>query len=105
MPTRLIFVLIALLLLIALPSFAEIYTEWLWFGEVGYQSVFLKNLTTRGLVGVGVFSIAFAVLFLNLRLAVRGRTVRTRSFLAAATSSRSSSSSVTSGGWRAGSPP
>ena len=72
MPTRLVFVLIALLLLIALPSFAEIYTEWLWFGEVGYQSVFLTSLTTRGLVGVGVFAIAFAVLFLNLRLAVRG---------------------------------
>ena len=72
MPTRLVFVLIALLLLIALPSFAEIYTEWLWFGEVGYQSVFLTSLTTRGLVGVGVFVIAFAVLFLSLRLAVRG---------------------------------
>ena len=72
MPARLIFVLIALLLLIVLPAFAQIYTEWLWFGEVGYQSVFLKSLTTRGLVGVGVFAIAFAVLFLNLRLAVRG---------------------------------
>ena len=34
--------------------------------------MFLKSLTTRGLVGVGVFAIAFAVLFLNLRLAVRG---------------------------------
>ena len=61
MPARLIFVLIALLVLIVLPAFAQIYTEWLWFGEVGYQSVFLKSLTTRGLVGVGVFAIAFAV--------------------------------------------
>ena len=73
MPTRLVFVLIALLLLIALPSFAEIYTEWLWFGEVGYRSVFLKSLTTKGMVGISVFAIAFAVLFLNLRLAVRRR--------------------------------
>ena len=71
MSTRLVCVLIALLLAL-LPPFAGFYTEWLWFGETGYQSVFLKSLTTRGVVGVGVFAIAFAVLFLNLRLAVRG---------------------------------
>ena len=58
--------------MILLPSFAQIYTEWIWFGETGYQSVFLTSLATRGLVGVGVFAIAFTTLFLNLRLAVRG---------------------------------
>ena len=72
MPTRLVFVLVALLLLIVLPQFAEIYTEWLWFGEVGFQEVFLKSLFTKGLLGIAVFVSAFAVLFANLRLAVRG---------------------------------
>ena len=72
MPARLIFVLIAALLLIALPSFAELYTEWLWFGEVGYQSVFLKGLATKGLLGIGAFAAAFALLFLNLHRAIRG---------------------------------
>ena len=72
MPARLVFALIALLLLITLPSFAEIYTEWLWFGETGYQSVFLKGLTTKGLLGVGVFLVAFGALFWNLRVALRG---------------------------------
>ena len=43
--------LISLLLFVALPSLANLYTEWLWFGEVGYQSIFLKSLTTKGLVG------------------------------------------------------
>ena len=72
MLTRIAFALIALLLLVALPSFAGLYTEWLWFGATGYQSVFLKSLVTKGLVGVGVFVPTFLILFGNFRVAVRG---------------------------------
>ena len=72
MPTKLIFALLAILLLVTLPSFAGLFTEWLWFGEVGYQAVFIKSLTTKGLLGLLAFVGTFAVLFANLRLAVRG---------------------------------
>ena len=72
MPKRFILAIIVLLLVIALPSFAQIYTEWLWFGETGHQPVFLKSITSRGLLGAGVFAAAFAVLLVNLRIAVRG---------------------------------
>ena len=72
MPKRFILAIIALLLVIALPSFAQIYTEWLWFGETGHQPVFLKSITSRGLLGAGVFAAAFAVLLVNLRIAARG---------------------------------
>ncbi len=73
MSRRFVLVLIALLsLMVLLPSFANIYTEWLWFGETGYQSVFLTSLATKGVLGGGVFLIAFGVLFANVRLAVRG---------------------------------
>ena len=74
MPIRFIIAiaLLALLLLISVPSFAQIYTEWLWFGETGFQPIFLKSLATKGLLGVAVFAGAFAFLFTNLRLAVRG---------------------------------
>ena len=72
MPIRLVIVLLALLLLISVPSFAEIYTEWLWFGETGFQPIFLKSLATKGLLGIAAFLGAFAFLFANLRLAVRG---------------------------------
>ena len=72
MPKRLVFALLAILALITLPSLAEIYTEWLWFGEVGFQPVFLKSLATKGLLGVVTFVVAFVVLFANLRLSVRG---------------------------------
>ena len=71
MRTRIAFALTALLLFVALPSLAELYTEWLWFGEVGYQSVFLKGLMTKGLVGSAGFLLAFTFLYANLREAVR----------------------------------
>ena len=71
MRARLSLALVLLALFVMLPSVAELYTEWLWFGEVGYQGVFLKSLTARGLVGMAAFLTAFTVLFGNLRFAVR----------------------------------
>ena len=72
MPLRIISALFVLLLIISLPSFAEIYTEWLWFGETGFQPIFLKSLTTKALLGIAAFLFAFTFLFANFRLAVRG---------------------------------
>jgi uncharacterized membrane protein (UPF0182 family) len=72
MPKRFVLILVALVLFVGFPRFAEIYTEWLWFGEVGFQAVFLKSLVTKGVLGIAVFAAAFALLFANLRLAVRG---------------------------------
>src|SRR5262249_43929450 len=37
----------ALVLLLALPSLVDFYTDWLWFAELGYQHVFLRVLSTR----------------------------------------------------------
>ena len=73
MPMRIVLSVVALLLLVTLPSFAHLYVEWLWFGETGYRAVFFKSLTTRGMLGCGVFAAAFAFLFVNLRLAARGQ--------------------------------
>ena len=71
MPARLSFALVLLALFVMLPSTADLYTEWLWFGEVGYQGVFLKSLTARALVGIAAFLVAFTILYGNLRFAVR----------------------------------
>ena len=70
MRTKITLALTGLLLFVALPSFANLYTEWLWFGEVGYQSIFLKSLTTKGLISSAGFLIAFVVLYANLRFAI-----------------------------------
>ncbi len=72
MPKRLILGLLALLVLLAFPSLADLYTEWLWFGDVGYQSIFITSIAPKGILGLIVFIFAFTFLFANLRMAVSG---------------------------------
>lgn len=57
------------LLFFLLPSFATVYTDWLWFLEVSHEQVFLRTLNTRILLGAVVFALVFAVLFVNIRIA------------------------------------
>ncbi len=63
-------VALGVFLLMAIPSFAEFYTDWLWFGEVGYRPVFLKSLTARSAMGSVVFLLAGAFLAFNLFVAL-----------------------------------
>src|SRR4029453_17109565 len=70
---------IAVLLVAAfflVPSSVDFYTDWLWFGEVGYQSIYLRALTIKSTLAAVVFGAAFAFLFLNLRIAFRTVTRR-----------------------------
>jgi uncharacterized membrane protein (UPF0182 family) len=61
----------AVLVFVAGPPLVTLYTDWLWFGEVGYQPVFLRTIAARTWLGAAVFALAFAVLYANLRLAQR----------------------------------
>ena len=55
-------VVLALVLLFALLSFARsVYTDWLWYGSLGFRSVFVKILTTR-IVMFLVGALAFGAL-------------------------------------------
>jgi uncharacterized membrane protein (UPF0182 family) len=63
---------LAVILLLAIPSFSIYYTDWLWFRELGYTQVFFKSLNTQGAVFIGVFAVAFAFLYGNLRIAQHG---------------------------------
>ncbi|MFA6107648.1 MAG: UPF0182 family protein [Candidatus Latescibacterota bacterium] len=62
----------ALVLFFVVPAVVEFYTDWLWFGETGYQQVFVRELTTRLWLGTLVAVAAFAFLFVNLHHAIRG---------------------------------
>jgi len=53
-----------------LPAFAGVYTDWLWFGETGYTQVFVTEITTRGSLWAGALIVAFAVLAVNLQVAL-----------------------------------
>jgi uncharacterized membrane protein (UPF0182 family) len=48
-----------------------IYTEWLWFGEVGYTSVFWKMLLTQLGLGLGAGGVFFIFIYGNIMLARR----------------------------------
>ena len=67
-----------ILLFFVLPSFATVYTDWLWFLEMGHEQVFLRTLNARIALGAVAFAVVFAVLFVNIRLAQGG--LRQRSF-------------------------
>ena len=64
--------IVAVVLLLAVPSAAQFYTDLLWFREVGYEKVFLRSITVRALVGALAGLAALAVLALNLMFALRG---------------------------------
>src|SRR5204863_452696 len=57
-------------LFFGLPSIARIYTDWLWFTEVGYTGVFTTSLSARIALGAAALVVTIAWLFLNFRLAL-----------------------------------
>ena len=59
-----------------LPSAVHFYADWLWFGEVGYQAVYARSLTTQSTLWLATFVVAFGLLLVNLRLAFRVLTRR-----------------------------
>ena len=67
---RSIVVGLALLVLLG-PVAIELSTDWLWFGETGYQATFLRILTWRAVLGVGAMALAFVVMLVNMRVAMR----------------------------------
>jgi uncharacterized membrane protein (UPF0182 family) len=57
------------LCLIVLPGLVSFGASWLWLREVGFQTVLVRELTTRLALLVGVALAAYGFLRLNLRIA------------------------------------
>ena len=64
----------ALLVFLAAPSFIRFYTDWLWFGELGYQFVLATMLRSQGSLFTIVFVGMLVWLSANLRVAVASLT-------------------------------
>ncbi len=62
-------------LLLVGPRLVDAYVDWLWFGEVGYRSVFTTALLTRLVVGLVTGVLFAAIVFAGLALAYRTRPV------------------------------
>ncbi len=54
---------------VAVPWLASFATDWLWFHEVHFASVFLTSLVAHAALFLGVGAFAFAFLYANLRWA------------------------------------
>ncbi|KRE33686.1 hypothetical protein ASG82_21685 [Mycobacterium sp. Soil538] len=65
---------VVLLLLIG-PRMVDTYVDWLWFGELGYRSVFTTQIVTRLVIFLVVTLLVGGVVFAALALAYRTRPV------------------------------
>jgi uncharacterized protein len=67
------FPLLAALILLGtiVPAAAKFYTDWLWFKELNYESVFLRSLSAQATVGIISGAVAFVLLASNVVLALR----------------------------------
>ena len=66
---------VLVLLLLLGPRFIDTYVDWLWFGELGYRSVFTTQIITRLVIFFVVAILVGAVVFAGLALAYRTRPV------------------------------
>ena len=71
MPVKFIFLAAFLLLFLVVPSAVDLLTEWYWFDEVAFTSIFIRTLTAKAILGGVVALAAFGTLALNFRLPLR----------------------------------
>jgi uncharacterized protein len=67
---RLIVIVVLAVLFLGGPPLLRFYTDWLWFGEVGYQQVFTTIVRSEASLFTITFVIAVLWLVFNLRLAL-----------------------------------
>ena len=70
-PQPILILLLALLALSLLAQIVPLYTDWLWFGEVGYVDVFVKTLSLRGSLFAAMAIGVLIFLYANLTFAAR----------------------------------
>ena len=70
-PQPILLLLLLLLVLGLLAQVVPLYTDWLWFGEVGYSEVFVKTLSLRGSLFAALAISVLVFLYANLTFAAR----------------------------------
>ena len=66
-----LWVLLGFIALSLVGQAVPLYTDWLWFQEVGFTSVFTTRLTLSGWLFLGLGAAVFVFLFINLSVAAR----------------------------------
>jgi uncharacterized protein len=70
-PQPLAFLVVALVVVALLLQLVPLYTDWLWFQEVGYRQVFVTTLSLRGSLFAAVALVVALFLWANLTFAAR----------------------------------
>src|SRR5262247_2927913 len=70
-PQPILLLLLLLLVLGVLAQIVPLYTDWLWFDEVGYSQVFVKTLSLRGSLFAALAIGVLVFLYANLTFAAR----------------------------------
>ncbi|MGH7344561.1 MAG: UPF0182 family protein [Candidatus Rokuibacteriota bacterium] len=70
-PQPILLLLLLLLVLGVLAQIVPLYTDWLWFVEVGYSEVFVKTLSLRGSLFAALAIGVLIFLYANLTFAAR----------------------------------
>ena len=78
-PRAIVFAALALLFFV-LPSSTTFLVDWLWFGELGFRSVYVTTITGKSVVGTVAFLVAFIWLAANLRHALNAASAAPASF-------------------------
>ncbi len=63
---------IGFLFLGVVPTLMGFATDWLWFREIGFEKVFITELSTKGLLFLGVAIVTYFFITLNARIATGG---------------------------------
>jgi len=72
-PLAVLAIVVAATLLIVWPAWANFYTEWLWFQNLGYGMVYSTVLGTKFMLGAAAALLGAAVVWLNFKWAASRR--------------------------------
>jgi uncharacterized membrane protein (UPF0182 family) len=67
---------VVLIVLGFFPFLAGRLADWLWYREIGFERVFLTKIVAQWALGIPTALVAFAVLYVSARIALRGATPR-----------------------------
>src|SRR5688572_7853799 len=68
----LLLIAVGIALVLFLPFAAGRIADWLWYREIGFERVFFTKIVAQWGLGIPTALVAFVVLFINARIALRG---------------------------------
>lgn len=66
-----ILIYLVFILFILSAKLVDLFTDYFWFGEVGYLGVFFTVLKTKIMLGAVAFALLFAFMYINIRVALK----------------------------------